>query len=107
MISSDWFCMSLCSGPNASGLNAMCWLPHHRFTRESHSQKIAVPMNSHAVFIYPAGCQVDCISAYPAEMCLFELGIFHLATSLDMRDGLQLTARGGLRLAMLSGPMPQ
>jgi hypothetical protein len=51
------------------------------------------------VFIYPAGCQVNCISAYPAEMCLFELGLFHLATSLDMGDRLQLIARAGLRLS--------
>src|SRR3954470_2795824 len=99
MISSAWFCISLCREPDASGLNAMCWLPHHRFTRKGHSQQVAVPMNSHAVFIYLAGCQVNCISAYPAEMCLFELGLFHLATSLDVRDRRQLTARAGLRLA--------
>ena len=51
MIGSAWFRI-LCTGPNAWGLNAMCWLPHHGFTRESHSQEIALAMNSHAVFIY-------------------------------------------------------
>jgi hypothetical protein len=63
----------------------MCWLAHHGFTRESHSQEIALAMNSHAVFIYLAGFQLNCISAYPAEMALLELELLHLATSLDMR----------------------
>ena len=84
MIGSAWFRI-LCRGPNAWGLNAMCWLPHHGFTRESHSQEIALAMNSHAVFIYLAGFQLNYISAYPAEMALLELELLHLATSLDMR----------------------
>ena len=72
--------------PKASGLNAMYWLPDHGYTRESHSQVVAVAMNSHALFIDLATFQVNCISAYPAEMRFVELGLIHLATSLDVRD---------------------
>jgi len=68
----------------------MCGLPDHGYTRESHSQVIAFTMNSHALFIDLATFQVNCISAYPAEMRFFELELFHLATSLDVRDRRQI-----------------
>jgi hypothetical protein len=47
-------------------------------------------MNSHAVLIYLAGFQINGVSAYPAEMGFFELELFHLATSLDVRDRRQI-----------------
>ena len=71
----------------------MYWLPDHGYTRESHSQVIAFTMNSHALFIDLATFQINCISAYPAEMGLSELGLFHLATSLDVRDATQIESQ--------------
>jgi hypothetical protein len=41
---------------------------------------MALAMNSHAVFIYLADLQINCVSAYPAEMGLCELWLLHLST---------------------------
>ena len=67
----------------------------HEFALRTRLTLVAChrPALAGTMFIDLAAFQIDCISAYPAEMRFVELGLFHLATSLDVRDRLQVESQ--------------